>query len=331
MEISDSLIKTLTVEKAKITQVQGELKLTGKIVADQSKQIDVYPLAGGIVKNISVELGDFVEKDQTLAIIKSGEAADYEKLFIDAKSNYEVAKKNAAVSEDLFNSKLISEREYLTAKQDFKKAEGELNKAKNIQSIYNLSNQSDYVIKAPISGFVINKNINKDMQIRTDNGESLFTIAQLNDIWVLANVYETDIEKVKEKEVVQVTTIAYPEKVYNAVIDKVYNVLDAQSRVMKVRVKLHNPDYLLKPEMYSNVLVKYQENERMMTIPSAGIVFDNSNNYVVICDTNKKLRVQKIDLYKVIGDQAYIKSGVKENERIITSNQLLIYNALTNN
>ncbi|MGZ3902835.1 MAG: efflux RND transporter periplasmic adaptor subunit [Bacteroidia bacterium] len=331
IDISDSLIKNMSVGVSRITQVRNELKLTGKVVADQSKQLDVFPLVGGAVKNISVELGDYVEKDQVLAIIKSGEAADYEKQMIDAKSNYEVASKNAQVAEDMYASKLMSEREYLSAKQDLKKAEGELNKAKEFQKIYNLGDQSEYVVKAPISGFIIEKNINKDMQIRTDNGQKIFTISQLNDVWVLANVYETDIDKIKENDTVFVTTIAYPDKIQKATIEKVYNVLDPQTRVMKIRVKLQNPDYLLKPEMYANVVVNYAEKEKMVTIASSAVVFDNSNNYVLIYYGGKKFKVQKVELYKTIGNKAYIASGVKENERIVTGNQLLIYNALTNN
>jgi len=331
IEISDSLIKNMTIGIARTTQVRNELKLTGKIVADQSKQIQVYPLVGGAAKSVNVELGDYVEKDQVLAIIKSGEAAGFENEFVAAKSNYETSKKNAQVAEDMFSSKLISEREYIQAKQDLKKAEAELNKSQELQKIYNVGNQSEYTVKAPISGFIIEKNINKDMQLRPDNGINIFTISQLSDVWVQANVYETDIEKVKEKDTVFVTTIAYPDKIYKATIDKIYNVLDPETRVMKIRVKLANVDYLLKPEMYANVTVNYAEPERMITIASSALIFDNSNNYVLIYKGGKNFIVQKVDLYKIIGNKAYIHNGITENARVITKNQLLIYNALTNN
>jgi cobalt-zinc-cadmium efflux system membrane fusion protein len=331
VEISDSLIKNMSIGTARITQVRSELKLTGKVTADQSKQLEIYPLVGGTVKTVNVELGDYVEKDQVLAVIKSGDVADFEKQLIEAKSDYEVSKKSLQVAEDMYASKLVSERDYLSAKQDFNKAEAALTKAKEVQKIYSVSSGSDYVIKAPISGFVIDKKINKDMQMRPDNTESLFIISQLTDVWVLANVYETDIDKVKEKDTVGVTTIAYPNKVYKATIDKVYNILDPQSRVMKIRVKLDNTDYALKPEMYANVVVNYAEPLSMVTIASTAIVFDNSNNYVLIYKGGKNFIVQKIDLYKTIGNKAYVRSGLSENARIVTGNQLLIYNALTNN
>lgn len=331
VEISDSLIKSMTVGIAHTTQVRNELKLTGKIIADQNKQIQVYPFVSGVVKSVSVELGDYVEKDQVIAIIRSGDVADYQKQFIDAKSNFDLAKKNMQVAEDMYSSKLMSERDYISAKQDLNKAQGDFNKAQELQKIYSIENGSEYVVKAPITGFIIEKNINKDMQIRADNSQAMFTVSQLTDVWVLANVYETDIDKVKEKDTVFVTTIAYPDKIYKATIDKVYNVLDPQTRVMKIRVKLENPDYLLKPEMYANIVVNYAEHESMITIASSAIVFDNSNNYVLVYSGGKNFTVKKIDLYKTIGAKAYIRSGLSEGDRIVTFNQLLIYNALTNN
>lgn len=331
VEISDTLIKHLSIGLAHTTQVRSELKLTGKVVADQSKQIAVYPLVGGIVKTVNVELGDYVEKDQVLAIIKSGEAADIEKQMTDARSNYEVAKKNAQAAEDMYSSKLMSEKDYLQTKQEFKKAEAELNKSQELQKIYSIGSQSDYVIKSPIAGFIIEKKVNKDMQIRTDNGENVFTVSQLNDVWILANVYETDIDKIKERDTVAVTTIAYPDKVYRDTIDKICNVLDPHTRVMKIRVKLDNPNYLLKPEMYANVVVNYSEPIRMITISSSALIFDNSNNYVLVYQGGTKFSVRKVELYKTIGRKSYITTGVNEGERIVTENQLLIYNALTNN
>ncbi|MEO8760262.1 MAG: efflux RND transporter periplasmic adaptor subunit [Bacteroidia bacterium] len=329
--ISDSLIKSMTVGIAHKTQVRNELRLTGKVIADQNKQIEVFPFVGGVVKSVSVEVGDYVEKDQVMAVIRSGDVADYQKQFIDAKSNYDIAKKSAQVAEDMYASKLMSERDYLSAKQDLNRAQADLNKSQELQKIYSISNESEYLVKAPIAGFIIEKNINKDMQIRADNALSMFTVSQLTDVWVLANVYETDIDKVKEKDTVFVTTIAYPDKIYKATIDKVYNVLDPQTRVMKIRVKLNNPDYLLKPEMYANVVVNYAEAESMITISSNAIVFDNSNNYVLIYGGGNNFTVKKIDLYKTIGAKAYVRSGLAEGDKVVTANQLLIYNALTNN
>ncbi|MBS1647459.1 MAG: efflux RND transporter periplasmic adaptor subunit [Bacteroidetes bacterium] len=331
IEISDTLIKHMSVGTAHIDKVESELKLTGKVVADQSKEVNVFALVSGVVNSVNVELGDYVEKDQVLAIVNSADAADYAKQYTEAQSDYELAKKNMQVAEDMHASKLMSEQDYLEAQQNLNKAQAALLKAQDLQKIYSVQNGNLYVIKAPLSGFITEKNITKNTQIRSDNAQNVFTISQLNDVWVLANVYETDIDKVKEKDTALITTVAYPDKVYEGSIDKVYNVLDPLTRVMKVRVKLENPDYALKPEMYARVVITYTEPKTMIMIPASAIVFDNSNNYVLIYGGDKKFTVQKVELHKTIGAKAYILSGLKEGDKVVTVNQLLIYNALTNN
>jgi cobalt-zinc-cadmium efflux system membrane fusion protein len=328
-QLSDTLLKNMTIGIAHTTQVRSELRLTGKITADQSKQIDVFALVTGTVKEVNVELGDYVQKDQVLAVIHSGDVADYERQFVEASSTYAEAKKAKEIAEDMYASKLISSGDYLQAQQEYNKADAALTKAKEMKKIYSISNTSDYVVKAPISGFVIDKKINKEMQIRPDDGDNIFTIAQLTDVWMMANVYEKDIYKVKEKDTVLVNVVAYPDKNYKATIDKVYNILDPQSRVMKVRVKLNNPDYLLKPDMYGNIIVSYTEPVKMLTIASSALVFDNSNNYVVIHNGNKDFTVQRVDVYAVVGNKTYIQQGLKENDKVVTSNQLMIFNAIS--
>jgi cobalt-zinc-cadmium efflux system membrane fusion protein len=69
-------------------------------------------------------------------------------------------------------------------------------------------------------------------------------------MWVLANVFEADISKIKEGQAARVTTLAYPDKVFNGKIDKVSEVLDPSNKALRVRVKIDNPQMLLKPEMF---------------------------------------------------------------------------------
>lgn len=94
------------------------------------------------------------------------------------------------------------------------------------------------------------------MAIRADNSNDLFTVSNLNDVWVLANVYESNISKVHLGDNVEVTTLSYPGRVFHGKIDKILNVLDPTNKVMKIRVVLPNPDYALKPEMFTSVNVQ---------------------------------------------------------------------------
>ena len=100
--LSNEMLETTTTATARMEPVKNELSFYGKITADENKSIDVYPLVGGNVVKVNVELGDYVKKGQVLATIKSTDIADFEKQLIDAKSDLLVAKKNLKVSKELF-------------------------------------------------------------------------------------------------------------------------------------------------------------------------------------------------------------------------------------
>ena len=127
---------------------------------------------------------------------------------------------------------------------------------KEVFSIYHLLGNSFYQVKSPVAGFIVNKNISKDMQIRSDQSEELFTVSGLENVWVMADVYEGDISKVKEGATVRITTLAYKDMEFTGTIDKVYHMLDRESKTMSVRVKLRNEKYMLKPGMFTNVYVQ---------------------------------------------------------------------------
>jgi cobalt-zinc-cadmium efflux system membrane fusion protein len=326
--ISDTMMKRIELSEVKNIQVMNQLRLIGKVTPDENKVIEVYPLVGGNVIEVKVELGDYVQKGEILATIRSSEAADFERQLVDAQSDLLMAEKNLNVAQDLYEGKLNSEREVLAAKKEKAKAEAELNRIKEVLTIYGINTHSEYVVKAPISGFIVEKKINRDMQLRSDNSDNIFTISQINDIWVLANVNETDISKIKEDFDADIETISYRGDIFKGKVDKIYNVLDPDTKTMKIRIKLDNPGYRLKPEMNATVTVNFSENEKMASVPSSAVIFDKSKNYVMIFYNRDSIETREVELYRVLNDRTYISQGVREGEKVISKNQLLIYDAL---
>jgi membrane fusion protein, heavy metal efflux system len=134
---------------------------------------------------------------------------------------------------------------------------------------------------------------------------------------------------VQEGYPVTVSTISYPDILFPGKIDKVYHVLDPATRAMKVRIKLKNLDYKLKPEMYANVHVYYQGTDKMLTVPSQSTVFDNSKKYVMVYHNKCDIETEEVNVFKTVGNKSYISNGnIKEGDVIISTYQLLIYDAL---
>ncbi|HVW12434.1 MAG TPA: efflux RND transporter periplasmic adaptor subunit [Mucilaginibacter sp.] len=326
-EVTDSLLNSLLIDTVKEASALSEINLTGSIAADETKMVNIYPMVSGVAHDVRVQLGDVVSKGQTLAILKSAEMAGYTKDYISAEADLRSAKRAFESTQDLYKSGLASQKDFEEAQSDYQKAIAENKRASEVVSI-NKGNDQGYLVKAPLSGYVIEKNVTDNQQVRTDNGNNLFTIADLSDVYVLINVYESDISNVQVGDPVKITTLSYPDKVFTGKIDKIYDMLDPDNKVVKARVKIGNPGNKLKPEMFANVTIKARSGEKLPFVNTRGLIFDNDKDYVVVVDGKAKVHIQQIDIAKRVEDRAYIKAGLKPGDRIVASRQLYLFESL---
>ena len=218
--LSDKMLSTSRVEEAKIEPLRNELGFYGKITADNNKLIEVYPVVGGNVTKVYVELGDYVKKGQLLATIRSTDVAGFEKDLDDAQNDVVVAKNGLKVAEELYEGKLNAERDVVEARGQLDKALSQLNRIQETYKIYSIKKGAIYEVRSPLNGFIIQKNINQDMLLRSDRSDNIFDIAQIDEVWAIANVNESDIEQVKLGVDANVTTLSYPDKVFKGKVDK---------------------------------------------------------------------------------------------------------------
>lgn len=326
-EVTDSLLNSLLIDTVKEASALSEINLTGSIAADETKMVNIYPMVSGVAHDVHVQLGDVVSKGQTLAVLKSAEMAGYTKDYISAEADLRSAKRAFESTQDLYKSGLASQKEFEDAQAEYQKAIAENKRAGEVVNI-NKSNDQGYLVKAPISGFIIGKNLADNQQVRTDNNTTLFAIADLSDVYVLINVYESDISNIQTGDPVKITTLSYPDKVFTGKIDKIYDVLDPDNKVVKARVKIENPGNKLKPEMFANVTIKAKSGETLPEVNTRGLIFDNDKNYVVVVDGKAKVHIQQVDIAKRVEDRAYIRAGLKPGDRIVASRQLYLFESL---
>lgn len=326
--LSDTMLSTTKFAKAVLEPLKNELEFYGKITADNNKLIEIYPVVGGSVTKIYVELGDYVKKGQLLATIRSTEVAGFEKELNDAQSDVVVSRNNLKTAQEMFEGKLNTEREVLTAKSELEKSESQLNRIQETYKIYSLKPNSVYEVRSPISGFILQKVINEDMLLRNDHTNNIFDVAQIDEVWAIANVSEADIQQIELGFDAEVSTFSYQGKIFHGKIDKIFNIIDPETKSMQVRINLKNPDFLLKPEMKATVKISNTLKEKMVAVPSSSVIFDKSRNFVMTYKDRFNIETRKVEVYRQVGDLTYISSGLKEGENVITHNQLLIYDAL---
>jgi len=328
--IPDSVLKTIKIDTVTKCQLVDAITLTGSVDFNQDKQVNIYPLVSGNIEDIKVQLGDYVQQGQTLAVVRSSEMAGYSNSLTNAETNLRVAKKTLEAQKDLYQSGLASQLDVLSAQSAYDQAVAQLEMAKRILKINGNNTQGNYVIKAPINGFIVQKNVTNNTVIRTDNGTNLFTISDLKDVWIQANVYESNIGKIHLGDPVEITTVSYPDKVFKGKVSKMLNVLDPTSKVMKVRVVVDNPDYALKPQMFARVVAINQQNSSAICIPASALVFDHSQYYVLKYNGKGSADITPVTVLNKLGDRVYLSNGIAEGDKVVASETILIYDALNN-
>jgi cobalt-zinc-cadmium efflux system membrane fusion protein len=328
--IPDSLLKTLTIDSVHQGELINAITLTGQVDFNQDKQVNIFPLVSGNVEDVKVQLGDYVSANQVLATVRSSEMAGYSNNLVIAETGLTAAKKQLDAEQDLYKSGLASILDLTTAQTNYDQAVAQLEMVKRILKINGNNTQGEYVVKAPISGFVVQKTVTDAQAIRTDNGNPMFVISDLKNVWVWANVYESNIDKIHMGDNVDVSTLSYPGRVFKGRVDKIMHVLDPNSKVTKVRVVIENGDYALRPQMFASVTVSNTQHQQAIYVPTGALIFDNSRYYVLVYHGAGKADITPVDRLNTLGGKVYLKSGVTAGQRVVASSALQIYDQLNN-
>ena len=329
--LSDTIRHMMAVDSVRSCNIDDEVSLNGEISFNENSVVKVFPRSGGQVLQAPLSLGDYVRKGQVLAVIRSADVAGSFSDLSSTNADVSIAKRQMESAQSLYKSGISSEREYTEAKQNYEKSLAARNK---VQSAININGGGsskaggEYVLTAPIDGYLVEKKVNAGNFIRSDAADNLFTISDLKNVWVYANVYESDISKVKEGFAVRVKAAAYPDKEFSGRIDKISQVLDPQSKALRVRVTLDNADKLLKPDMFARVIVSNTESRMATCIPTQSIVSQDGKQYVVTYHGKDSLDIAEVHVLRTVGEHTYLADGVQPGVVVVTKEQLLIFNQL---
>lgn len=326
-EISSTFISMVKIVDAVLSSQQEELILNGKVEYDPDKVISYVPLVNGTIDRTYFSLGDKVQKGESLLDIRSSDLSSLQQEYIQYDSEHKVAERDMATASAMFEDNMISEKEYLEVQSQLRQTESSLNKVKSDLYLYRYNNNGTFSIKSPMSGYVVGKKASSGSPVSPDS-DPIFIIADLSSVWIIANVYASNVQFVKEGMDVDITTLSYPGEVFSAKIVRVSQIFDSEEKVLKARIVLPNADLKLKPEMSAVIKLKNNSDEKAVTIPTSALVFDKNTNFVVVEDSDGEFQAREVEIKGKNGETTYIESGLMEGEKVVVSNQLLIYSAL---
>ncbi|RZK99388.1 MAG: biotin/lipoyl-binding protein, partial [Pedobacter sp.] len=187
-EVTDSLISKLLIDTVQSPNNRMDLNFSAKITANEDLQASIYPMVSGIVGAVNVKIGDRVNKGQVLASVSSAEMAGFDKEVISADAELKIAERALKQAEELYKSGLSSAKELEEVQNDLIIKKAELQRAKTTLKLNGGNTKGDYKVSSPIAGFVIEKNVNGHMQLRPDNEDALFKVADLSNVWAVINI-----------------------------------------------------------------------------------------------------------------------------------------------
>jgi len=304
-----------------------ELKTTGTVSADVSRNIPVISLASGRIVEIDARLGDAVTKGQLLLKVQSQDIAQAFSDYRQAVADETLAKAQLARSQELLDKGAI-------AKKDEEVAEDAEVKAKvtvetTIEHLKVLGADTDHPsstieIHAPVSGVITDQQVTAAAGVKTlDNSPNLFTISDLSHVWIICDVYENDMPFVHLGEYADVHLAAYPNLVLKARIANVSPTLDPNIRTEKVRLEVENSG-MLRFGMFVTATFQGMAKEAHATVPASAILHLHDRDWVYAPDGNKQFRrIEVVSGNMLPGGLQEIVSGIKPGQQVV-SNALVL-------
>jgi len=298
-----------------------ELHVTGVVAPDVNRAVPVLSLAGGRATDIRVRLGDEVTKGQVLLVINSPDVAqafsDYQK----AQADELLFQQQLERARDLYAKGAIAKQEMETAENAAQKAKVDVATAKQRIAVLgaDINNPSPLIsIRAPISGSIVEQNVTGGTGVRSmDNSPNLFTIADLSSVWVLCDVYENDLSRVRLGDAAEVRLNAFPDRTFPGRVGNISTVLDPSTRTAKVRLELPNPTHLMRAGMFATATFRSQTGQLRSLVPATAIMRLHDKDWVFCPLGGKQFRRREVQAGPAAGDgfQA-ILSGLAPGDKV---------------
>lgn len=329
--IDKDLKEKITIEPVQKRPISESINLTGNITYNSDHVVQFNSLVEGIITKTTFSLGDYVRKGQVLAEIKSTELNSMQSESKSLQSQITVAQRNLQSVKSMYEDGISSQKDLMQAQSELDVLKSSLENVRANLAMFSASSErSVFQIKAPTEGYIVDKNISPGMQI-TDGSDPLFTISDLKEIWVMVNVYTSNLKNVTENMSVDVTTPAYPGEIFKGKIKMMAKVFDADEHVLKARIVMENKNLKLKPGMTADIIIdKSLGGEALAAVPAKAVIFDNNRDHILIYKNDCTIEIREINPVIKNNNWVYFDKGVKEGEMVITKNQLLIHERLKN-
>lgn len=311
-------LKLATVER----DSGGTLRLPGRLVWDESRTARVFPQLAGRVQQIAVDIGARVKTGQALAVLNSPEygqaRADAQKTAADVR----VAEQALVRNQELRAAGIIAEKDWQQAEATAIAARAEADRANRRLAGLGDNGDGNYLLKSPLAGTVVERRLNPGMEFRPDQATPpLFVVTDPSSLWLQLDAGESDLAWLKKGDKLQLEARQYPGETFAGTISHVADFVDPESRTIKVRAEVPNPERRLKGEMFVQALIEMPPSGALR-VPATAVFLLGDQRYVFVEEALGHYRRQKVEAGSERDGHIEIRSGVKEGDKVVVEGNL---------
>ena len=302
------------------TLVPDTLRMTGTVTFDAALISHVGPRVQGRVNRVLVDIGTRVRAGKILAVLDSPELGTAQAEWFEAEVSRDVARRNYERTERLFADGIVSERRRLEAEAEFRQSEAEL--AAAVKRLAALGAEPDstassqFALRAPLSGMVVEKHATVGEVVGPE--ETLFTVGDLSELWILLDLYESDLARVNVHNPALLTVEAYPGRHFPAHVGYIGAIVDSVSRTVKVRVEIPNPDELLKPGMFARAELVLTDDSTLIGIPDDAVQLHDGEQVVFVPEGEGRFAVRSITAGRLrAGGWVEVIDGLSRGDTVV--------------
>jgi len=313
----------VVVTQAKKERMAGTISATGKVEANADRIAHVSPRISGKIVAVRASLGDRVAAGQVLATLDSVELGEALNRYHQSKTKLALAQSSMDRIKGLVEKKIAARKDIFQAETDYKTAQTELHTDEERLSLYGITT-SDLQgeghkkpllpVRSPIGGIITEKHA--IVGELSDPSKSLYTVADLSNVWVLVDINEKDLAKVRKGQTATVTVGAFPDLKLKGRITYIADLMNEASRTVKARVVVSNTARKLKPEMFATAeLALAVDAPPVLAVPEEALQEMDGYKVLFVAENETEFAARQVQIGRAAGGLVEIISGLKEGER----------------
>ncbi len=301
---------------ARSTSITRTIRAVARVAFDEASMFRLHSKVEGWIEELRVnKTGEYVDKDEILLSIYSPKLVSTQQEYLLALNNLQALRNSPFEdirrgAEDLAKSS----RERLLL---FDVPEHQIRELERTREI-----QKNLHIHTPVAGTVIDIGARAGQYVTPQT--ELYMVVDLSTVWVYADIYEYELPWVRVGDEVEMSLAGIPGKTFTGELDYIYPYAESRTRSIKVRLTFDNPELLLKPEMFAEVVIKSDKHVDTIVIPSEAVIRSGQNERVFVVRAPGKFEPVIVKLGIQSAGQVAVLEGIEDGDEVVVSAQFLV-------